>query len=273
MLQKILAGIFAEISVTASKFPKTVKFGVATNMNYTVIYAGDAERCSCLDGLTYGELKEMFPAVDNGHPLPRPERLMKDFFDKRFISASFDDVVITVFFNGFCHCRSSGRATAYALSQCVEMIRKSANRKFMPDESEILRMPWYAPLLLTGMQRLENNRNGREKSMTGYHYGTDPDILTCTGLFSDSEETPAADDREGCKRNVPEWLNRALKTLTGRQEQVMRLVYIHGVTQKKAAQELHTSEANISAILKRAREKIRTGHPLLQYRRFVSLHK
>ena len=251
-------------------------------MKYTILYKGNFVSGERLETLTYGELKQMLPCVDGSYRLPRPERLMKDFYDERLISISLDETVITVFRSGLCHCRASGRTTAYAVSRCAEIFSGFTNRKLSQEENDILRMPWYAPLMLAGLKRLENNRNGREKSRSGFHYGLDPDKVSgiAAAIPADNEKK-----RRNSKRNrrrksgrktrekIPEWLRDAAKSLTGRQEHVLQLVYVHGMTQKQAAEELHTSEANISSILKRAYDRIRKTHPQLQYRCFVNTHK
>ena len=225
---------------------------------YQVLYFYDTALKARLSSLTYEELRQMLPTIDDDRYLPRPERLERDSCDDRFLSAVFPGCKITVYRSGLFYYREARRATTYTVSGCAELAYRSAAKNLQAEGEETAGMPWYLPLMVAGALRIEKNMHRRPSPRTAFHYGPGTvDWSTMPSLASYEEEACQADMERERQEKARQLLADAGREMTARQEQVFWLIHGLGMTQQQAAQVLGTTQANISVTLKRAVSRLK----------------
>ena len=189
-----------------------------------ILYPSDKAQTEEINSLTYGQFRQRFPRLE-GVKLPRPERLLNDAGTLPSLVAVDCDYVFAVYPDGICLCQRENKSTVYAVSGCARIVYRSATGvRYVIGEDETSDFPWFYPLLITGWNRLSENREsdiGREEKV---HYG-----VGASGVLDAFRHTPdfitegTAEDKiplreQECLRT--EELQAAEKCMTRRQRQI-----------------------------------------------------
>ena len=224
-----------------------------------ILYPSDKDQTEEINSLTYGQFRQRFPKLE-GVKLPRPERLLKDAETLPALVAVDRDYVFAVYPDGICLCQRENKSTVYAVSGCARIVHRSATGvRYIIGEDETSDFPWFYPLLITGWNRLSENREsdiGREEKV---RYGAGAsgvlDALCHTPDFvtegTSEDEIPPREQ----KRLRAEDLQAAEKCMTKRQWQIYYMHEGREMNLVDIARELGLGEPSVSITLKRARKR------------------
>ena len=223
-------------------------------------YIYNTELTSKLPVLTYAELRDMLPAVKET-ALPHLKTMLTRINHDRFLSASGEDISITVYRDGVYLYQEQGALSVCSVSMAVE--RMNRDYTSLRDNGQALGMdmfplcPWYLPLVIAGQTRLKENAD-KKQSKIRERLMKNPDMLTTEvpdfagEWFRHQEET---DSRQDARHRMED----AKKTLTEREREVVRLLFDLELTRNQTAESLNVTPQCISTLKMRALARLKAA--------------
>lgn len=222
----------------------------------TIEYLRDADMRSRMDGMLYGEFKEMFPVISNTKNLPRPETIVKTHEDDTYLIASDADASLIVFGCGLYCYKEAGHGTVYSVSECAVIKYTFAVGSWSLTQEDTLQMPWYYPLVLVGSHRLEENRASNDGGRHKFHYGADTSWLPGLTGRCRTVEMREMTASAHTQHLYTLWME-GKHCLTGRQEEIMHYRVDLNMKQEEIARLLQISQPTVSDIISRAKARLR----------------
>ncbi len=183
--------------------------------------------------MNYCELRKALKSTEN-LALPTAKSLFES--GTVFLKKTFCNATLTVFTNGFFTYTADSHTTVYAVDRC-EIIHGNCST----DTFE-----WYITLVLNAEERLENN-NTRRNVSSWYSYDN-----ICTDLESDTNTEFSVD-----LLLDSDFISRAVKQLTLKQQQVLRYYYFAGLTHQEIADMLGIKRPVVSKTIAAACKKLK----------------
>ena len=203
--------------------------------------------------LSYGQLKQMLPSTA-GQKLPVPLVLEQDPPEILFRHEN-GDMAITVFTNGFYLYQRDCRRTVFAVDRCKQLIyRYQDDEVRIIPESKFSDGPCLIPLFLKGDERLNHNMEAYEEYQQAFSLSRDVDDWNESVHVKSVEE----DFFDGLEEfETEERIQNALEHLTDRQQQIVHMYFVNGLSQAQIARIIKLDPAAVKRLLDRAMERIR----------------
>ena len=203
--------------------------------------------------LSFGQLKQMLPSTA-GQKLPVPLVLEQDPPEILFRHEN-GDMAITVFTNGFYLYQRDCRRTVFAVDRCKQLIyRYQDDEVRIIPESKFSDGPCLIPLFLKGDERLNHNMDAYEEyqqafslSNTGNDWNESVQVKSVEEDFFDGLEEYEKETQ----------IQNALDCLTERQQQILHMYFVNGISQAQIARILNLDPTSVRDIMARAMNRLR----------------
>ena len=214
------------------------------------------------DSLTYRDLRGLLPAVSELQ-LPGLKTVRSGRYDDNiFFSGAVVDGTMTIFRQGFYLYEEQAVATVCSVSAAGSVMNENCTSTTMDpalDMVKLMDLPWYWPLTIAGKVRLELNRDKHgdkaekrylEEQRNQRIYPVTPDFVLEGIAIAEEEER---------ERDLHVRLNAALRNLTEKERQVLRMYICHDQERVHVARELRVHPTTVSHTKRRGVMKIRSS--------------
>ena len=205
---------------------------------------------------TFGELKRLLPGTGTGR-VPGIKKLRETAVV--VLQCKTNSGNIEVFDNGFYIFAESGNVTVYAVDRCSALTwRFCTDEKSTSEGEDLDKLPWTMPLEIAGANRIEDSHSVTERRHQ-MMYLDDP-ASTNNILFSVRPEHEINDEKAGEEEYRMKQIllmQKAMKELTPKQNEILILVYLKGMSQAEAAVALGVSRRTVREQLSAAEKKIK----------------
>ena len=214
------------------------------------------------DSLTYRDLRGLLPTVSELQ-LPSLKAVQSGRYDDSiFYSGAAIDGTMTLFRQGFYLYEEQAVETVCSVSTAWSVMNENYTSTTMDpalDMEKLMDLPWYWPLTIAGKVRLEQNRN-KHDDKAWKHYQEERRNQGAGSVTPDfmSEGIAIAEEEER-ERDLHVRLNAALRDLTEKERQVLRMYICHDQERVHVARELRVHPTTVSHTKRRGVMKIRSS--------------
>ena len=199
--------------------------------------------------LTFRQLKNLVGKT-GGMKLPKAPDLEDSKEDILFVDVNGDET-ITVYRNGFYTFQHGERKTVFAVDRIKTIeYRFDDNSSTVINECDFLDNPCLVPLYITGDTRLEHNIDRIDGYWQKFALENDGSDWSVFDESTDPEAVYLAAEQK-------EKLREAIKSLTTRQQAIIKLHYFDGMSSKKIADQYHISQRAVNKTLRLCEELLK----------------
>ena len=199
--------------------------------------------------LTFRQLKNLVGKT-GGMKLPKAPDLEDSKEDILFVDVNGDET-ITVYRNGFYTFQHGERKTVFAVDRIKTIeYRFDDNSSTVINECDFLDNPCLVPLYITGDTRLEHNIDRIDGYWQKFALENDGTDWSVFDESTDPEAVYLAAEQK-------EELREAIKSLTARQQAIIKLHYFDGMSSKKIADQYHISQRAVNKALRLCEELLK----------------
>ena len=199
--------------------------------------------------LTFRQLKNLVGKT-GGMKLPKAPDLEDSKEDILFVDVNGDET-ITVYRNGFYTFQHGERKTVFAVDRIKTIeYRFDDNSSTVINECDFLDNPCLVPLYITGDTRLEHNIDRIDGYWQKFALENDGSDWSVFDESTDPEAVYLAAEQK-------EKLREAIKSLTTRQQAIIKLHYFDGMSSKKIADQYHISQRAVNKALRLCEELLK----------------
>ena len=203
--------------------------------------------------LSFGQLKQMLPSTA-GQKLPVPLVLEQAPPDVLFRHEN-GDMAITVFTNGFYLYQRDCRRTVFAVDRCKQLIyRYQDDEVRIIPESKFSDGPCLIPLFIKGDERLNHNMDAYEEYQQAFSLSNNGDDWNKAAQVKSVEEN-YFDTLEDFEKEAQ--IQNALECLTERQQQILHMYFVNGLSQAQIARILNLDPSAVKRLRDRAMDRLR----------------
>ena len=199
--------------------------------------------------LTFRQLKNLVGKT-GGMKLPKAPDLEDSMEDILFVDVNGDET-ITVYRSGFYTFQHGERKTVFAVDRIKTIeYRFDDNSSTVINECDFLDNPCLVPLYITGDTRLEHNIDRIDGYWQKFALENDGSDWSVFDESTDPEAVYLAAEQK-------EKLREAIKSLTTRQQAIIKLHYFDGMSSKKIADQYHISQRAVNKALRLCEELLK----------------
>lgn len=199
--------------------------------------------------LTFRQLKNLVGKT-GGMKLPKAPDLEDSMEDILFVDVNGDET-ITVYRSGFFTFQHGERKTVFAVDRIKTIeYRFDDNSSTVINECDFLDNPCLVPLYITGDTRLEHNIDRIDGYWQKFALENDGSDWSVFDESTDPEAVYLAAEQK-------EKLREAIKSLTTRQQAIIKLHYFDGMSSKKIADQYHISQRAVNKALRLCEELLK----------------
>ena len=199
--------------------------------------------------LTFRQLKNLVGKT-GGMKLPKAPDLEDSMEDILFVDVNGDET-ITVYRSGFYTFQHGERKTVFAVDRIKTIeYRFDDNSSTVINECDFLDNPCLVPLYITGDTRLEHNIDRIDGYWQKFALENDGSDWSVFDESTDPEAVYLAAEQK-------EELREAIKSLTARQQAIIKLHYFDGMSSKKIADQYHISQRAVNKTLRLCEELLK----------------
>lgn len=203
--------------------------------------------------LTLQELKQIADVPGFGVKLPTAKQLRTSRLELAQERLGMDSK-ISVYQSGYVLYQVGKHFTVFSLHPCRDYLYLADGKTVILPEQFFENREWYLRLVLEGEDRLNRNREERERNWNvSYSFV--------------SEDWPAMENRaESMLEHLAkqETVAEILEILSARQKYVIQKYYLQEETQEQISKELGISQQAVSAMISQAVRRIRKNYPGFQ---------
>lgn len=225
-------------------------------MNTTVnaiIVTVDAYSSINFENLTLRDLRHILPQT-SGVDTPS-EQWIREHAKEAMCMINLEDTQILVFPNGFYTYERDGRVSILRVDGFTHIHYSFADGSGMDvEESEYLDCSFATALELNGENQWERNSDKRHGYAHGFSIGDTPDE------WREEFRTPSPEDQMIEKEDEMEEhqrLQKALRTLTERQKQIVKMYFYQNMTQAEISKVTGVCQQRVSRVIDQAVLKLR----------------